>query len=51
MQLKRQIEEFSASLPGPFTFTYENLQIHAAEKIVSPFSFHLDLGSRQCAPK
>ncbi|KAJ5846372.1 hypothetical protein N7534_010041 [Penicillium rubens] len=39
MQLKRQIEEFSASLPGPFTFTYENLQIHAAEKIANQFIF------------
>ncbi|KAJ5915041.1 hypothetical protein N7454_011153 [Penicillium verhagenii] len=37
--LKRQIEEFSASLPGPLTFTYENLQIHAAEKIANQFLF------------
>ncbi|KAJ5294648.1 hypothetical protein PENANT_c006G06024 [Penicillium antarcticum] len=39
MQLKRQIEEFSASLPAPLTFTYENLQIHAAEKIANQFLF------------
>ncbi|KAJ5616057.1 Aflatoxin biosynthesis regulatory protein [Penicillium hordei] len=38
-QLKRQIEEFSVSLPGSFTFTYENLQIHAAEKIANQFIF------------
>ena len=38
-RLKRQIEEFSASLPGPLTFTYENLQIHAAEKIANQFLF------------
>ncbi|KAJ5897556.1 hypothetical protein N7504_007844 [Penicillium tannophilum] len=37
--LKRQIEEFSSSLPGPLTFTYENLQIHAAEKIANQFLF------------
>lgn len=37
--LKRQIDEFSASLPAPFTFTYENLQIHAAEKIANQFLF------------
>ncbi|KAJ5746391.1 hypothetical protein N7520_011573 [Penicillium odoratum] len=39
MLLKRQIEEFSASLPGSLTFTYENLQIHAAEKIANQFLF------------
>ncbi|KAJ5690963.1 hypothetical protein N7488_011698 [Penicillium malachiteum] len=38
-RLKRQIEEFSASLPAPLTFTYENLQIHAAEKIANQFLF------------
>lgn len=37
--LKRQLEEFSSSLPGPLTFTYENLQIHAAEKIANQFLF------------
>ncbi|KAJ6102193.1 hypothetical protein N7486_004620 [Penicillium sp. IBT 16267x] len=37
--LKRQIEEFSSSLPGPLTFSYENLQIHAAEKIANQFLF------------
>lgn len=39
MQLKKQIEEFSASLPSSLTFTYENLQIHAAEKIANQFLF------------
>ncbi|KAJ5477027.1 hypothetical protein N7539_007171 [Penicillium diatomitis] len=39
MQLKRQIEEFSASLPGVLAFNYENLQIHAAEKIANQFIF------------
>ncbi|KAK5709806.1 hypothetical protein LTS12_028049, partial [Elasticomyces elasticus] len=38
-QLKRQIEEFSASLPGFLVFTYENLQIHAAERIANQFLF------------
>jgi len=38
-QLRRQIEEFSSSLPTPFMFTYENLQIHAAEKIANQFLF------------
>lgn len=39
MQLKRQIEEFSTSLPGHLVFTYENLQIHAAERIANQFLF------------
>ncbi|CAI7598227.1 unnamed protein product [Penicillium glandicola] len=39
MQLKRQIEEFSASLPVALSFNYENLQIHAAEKIANQFIF------------
>ncbi|KAJ5587007.1 uncharacterized protein N7459_002772 [Penicillium hispanicum] len=39
MRLKRQIEEFSASLPSSLVFTYENLQIHAAEKIANQFLF------------
>jgi len=38
-QLKLQIEEFSASLPSALAFTYENLQIHAAEKIANQFLF------------
>ena len=38
-KLKRQIEEFSASLPGFLSFTYENLQIHAAERIANQFLF------------
>lgn len=38
-RLKMQIDEFSASLPAPLTFTYENLQIHAAEKIANQFLF------------
>lgn len=39
IRLKRQIEEFSASLPSSLTFTYENLQTHAAEKIANQFLF------------
>lgn len=38
-QLKRQIEEFSASLPSHLLFTYENLQIHSAERIANQFLF------------
>ncbi|GAB1209263.1 hypothetical protein APSETT445_008035 [Aspergillus pseudonomiae] len=37
--LKRQIEEFSASLPSHLAFTYENLQIHAADRIANQFLF------------
>ncbi|KAJ5246165.1 hypothetical protein N7468_001148 [Penicillium chermesinum] len=44
MRLKQQIEEFSNTLPSFLTFTYENLQIHAAEKIAnhSPFLCRLE---------
>ena len=38
-QLKQQIEEFSASLPSHLSFTYENLHIHAAERIANQFLF------------
>ncbi|KAF9895363.1 hypothetical protein FE257_000267 [Aspergillus nanangensis] len=38
-RLKRQIEEFSASLPSSLAFTYENLQIHAADRIANQFLF------------
>jgi hypothetical protein len=38
-RLKRQIDDFSASLPGSLAFNYENLQIHAAEKIANQFLF------------
>lgn len=38
-RLKRQIEEFSASLPNYLAFTYENLQIHAADRIANQFLF------------
>lgn len=38
-RLKQQVEEFSASLPSSLAFTYENLQIHAAEKIANQFLF------------
>ncbi|KAE8149641.1 fungal-specific transcription factor domain-containing protein [Aspergillus avenaceus] len=38
-RLKRQIEEFSASLPSHLAFTYENLQIHAADRIANQFLF------------
>lgn len=39
MLLKRQIEDFSASLPSHLIFNYENLQIHAAEKVANQFIF------------
>lgn len=38
-RLKRQIEEFSASLPSFLSFTLENLQNHAAEKVANQFLF------------
>ncbi|KAJ9269918.1 transcriptional regulator family: Fungal Specific TF [Paecilomyces variotii] len=38
-RLKRQIEEFSASLPSFLAFTLENLQNHAAEKVANQFLF------------
>ncbi|KAE8351814.1 fungal-specific transcription factor domain-containing protein [Aspergillus coremiiformis] len=37
--LKRQIEEFSSSLPSYLAFTYENLQVHAADQIANQFLF------------
>ncbi|EEP77227.1 conserved hypothetical protein [Uncinocarpus reesii 1704] len=37
--LKRQIEEFSASLPNSLGFTLENLRNHGAEKIGNQFLF------------
>ncbi|KAJ5774386.1 hypothetical protein N7457_009282 [Penicillium paradoxum] len=39
MVLKKQIEEFSISLPAHMVFNYENLQIHAAEKVANQFIF------------
>ena len=39
MQLRRQIDEFSSALPSSFIFSYENLQIHASEKIANHFLF------------
>ncbi|BDD59328.1 hypothetical protein MPDQ_004940 [Monascus purpureus] len=38
-RLKTQGEEFSASLPSSLSFTYENLQVHAAEKTANQFLF------------
>ncbi|KAL1961317.1 hypothetical protein VTO42DRAFT_45 [Malbranchea cinnamomea] len=38
-QLKRQLEEFSASLPNSLAFTLENLRNHAAEKTANQFLF------------
>lgn len=38
-RLRRQIEEFSASLPSFLAFTLENLQNHAAEKVANQFLF------------
>lgn len=39
MRLKKEIEDFSASLPDFLKFTAENLQNHAAEKIANQFLF------------
>ncbi|OJJ47632.1 hypothetical protein ASPZODRAFT_131178 [Penicilliopsis zonata CBS 506.65] len=39
MRLRRQLDDFSASLPSSLHFTFENLQIHAAEKIANQFLF------------
>lgn len=39
MQLKQQIDQFAASLPNSMLFTYENLQVHAAEKTANQFLF------------
>ncbi|PGH17360.1 hypothetical protein AJ79_01244 [Helicocarpus griseus UAMH5409] len=38
-QLKKQLEDFSASLPNSLAFTLENLRNHAAEKIANQFLF------------
>lgn len=38
-RLKRQIDEFSASLPSSLAFTYENLQMHAADRVANQFLF------------
>jgi hypothetical protein len=38
-KLKRQIEDFSSTLPSHLAFTFENLQIHAADKIANQFLF------------
>lgn len=38
-RLKWQIDDFSTSLPSSLAFNYENLQIHAAEKIANQFLF------------
>ena len=37
--LRRQLEEFSASLPNSLAFTLENLRNHAAEKTANQFLF------------
>ncbi|KAL1989358.1 hypothetical protein VTN96DRAFT_120 [Rasamsonia emersonii] len=39
MRLKKEIEDFAASLPDFLKFTPENLQNHAAEKIANQFLF------------
>ncbi|KAJ5894171.1 hypothetical protein N7495_005862 [Penicillium taxi] len=39
IRLKKQLEDFSSTLPNALAFTYENLQIHAAEKIANQFIF------------
>ncbi|PGH04859.1 hypothetical protein AJ80_08469 [Polytolypa hystricis UAMH7299] len=38
-KLKKQLEDFSASLPNSLSFTLENLRNHAAEKIVNQFLY------------
>ncbi|KAL5337614.1 fungal-specific transcription factor domain-containing protein [Aspergillus crustosus] len=38
-RLRKQIEDFSASLPSHLHFTYENLQVHAAERVANQFLF------------
>lgn len=38
-RLKKQIEDFSASLPSHLHFTYENLQVHAADRVANQFLF------------
>lgn len=38
-RLKKQLEEFSTSLPSSLVFTIENLQNHAAEKAANQFLF------------
>ncbi|KAK2767509.1 hypothetical protein FQN54_003666 [Arachnomyces sp. PD_36] len=36
-QLKKQLDDFAASLPSSLVFTIENLQNHAAEKVANQF--------------
>ncbi|KAL4780025.1 fungal-specific transcription factor domain-containing protein [Aspergillus varians] len=38
-RLRKQIEDFSASLPSHLHFTYENLQVHAADRVATQFLF------------
>ncbi|KAL2871141.1 putative C6 transcription factor [Aspergillus lucknowensis] len=38
-RLRKQIEDFSASLPSHLHFTYENLQVHAADRVANQFLF------------
>ncbi|KAL2822497.1 fungal-specific transcription factor domain-containing protein [Aspergillus granulosus] len=38
-RLRKQIEDFSASLPSHLHFTYENLQVHAADRVANQFIF------------
>lgn len=38
-RLKNQLDEFSTSLPSSLTFSIENLQNHAAEKVANQFLF------------
>ncbi|KAL4965849.1 putative C6 transcription factor [Aspergillus stella-maris] len=38
-RLRKQIEDFSASLPSHLHFNYENLQVHAADRVANQFLF------------
>lgn len=38
-RLRKQINDFSASLPSHLHFTYENLQVHAADRVANQFLF------------
>ncbi|KAL2826883.1 fungal-specific transcription factor domain-containing protein [Aspergillus cavernicola] len=38
-RLRKQIDDFSASLPSHLHFTYENLQVHAADRVANQFLF------------
>ncbi|KKK27192.1 hypothetical protein ARAM_006382 [Aspergillus rambellii] len=37
--LKKQIDDFAVALPSHLAFTYENLQVHAADRVANQFLF------------